>query len=46
MQDFYDEEKGEGSFREKYEELVADETISKKNCESNRHYETHNGQPT
>lgn len=30
LQDFYDEKKGEGSFREKYEELVADETISKK----------------
>ncbi|EIA20356.1 ribonucleotide-diphosphate reductase subunit alpha [Listeria fleischmannii subsp. coloradonensis] len=30
LQDFYDEEKGEGTFREKYEELVADETISKK----------------
>ncbi|HDU1170914.1 TPA: ribonucleoside-diphosphate reductase subunit alpha, partial [Listeria monocytogenes] len=30
LQDFYDESKGEGTFREKYEELVADETISKK----------------
>ncbi|EEA7571678.1 ribonucleoside-diphosphate reductase subunit alpha [Listeria monocytogenes] len=30
LQDFYDETKGEGTFREKYEELVADETISKK----------------
>ncbi|EAE2203533.1 ribonucleoside-diphosphate reductase subunit alpha [Listeria monocytogenes] len=30
LQDFYDESKGEGIFREKYEELVADETISKK----------------
>lgn len=30
LQDFYDEKKGEGTFREKYEELVADETISKK----------------
>ncbi|HBM3498785.1 TPA: ribonucleoside-diphosphate reductase subunit alpha, partial [Listeria innocua] len=30
LQDFYDESKGEGTFREKYDELVADETISKK----------------
>ncbi|EAC9889824.1 ribonucleoside-diphosphate reductase subunit alpha [Listeria monocytogenes] len=30
LQDFYDETKGEGTFREKYDELVADETISKK----------------
>lgn len=30
LQDFYDEKKGEGTFREKYDELVADETISKK----------------
>ncbi|MBC1330352.1 ribonucleoside-diphosphate reductase subunit alpha [Listeria booriae] len=30
LQDFYDEQKGDGSFREKYEELVADETVSKK----------------
>lgn len=30
LQDFYDESKGIGTFREKYEELVADETISKK----------------
>ncbi|ECP2242429.1 TPA: ribonucleoside-diphosphate reductase subunit alpha [Listeria monocytogenes] len=30
LQDFYDESKGEDTFREKYEELVADETISKK----------------
>lgn len=30
LHDFYDESKGEGTFREKYEELVADETISKK----------------
>lgn len=30
LQDFYDEKKGEGTFREKYEELVADDTISKK----------------
>ncbi|MBF2474712.1 ribonucleoside-diphosphate reductase subunit alpha [Listeria seeligeri] len=30
LQDFYDESKGEGAFREKYDELVADETISKK----------------
>ncbi len=30
LQDFYDESKGEGTFREKYEEIVADETISKK----------------
>ncbi|EDO1119558.1 ribonucleoside-diphosphate reductase subunit alpha [Listeria monocytogenes] len=30
LQDFYDETKGEGAFREKYDELVADETISKK----------------
>ncbi|EDN9114673.1 ribonucleoside-diphosphate reductase subunit alpha [Listeria monocytogenes] len=30
LQDFYDKSKGEGTFREKYEELVADETISKK----------------
>ncbi|EAC7752271.1 ribonucleoside-diphosphate reductase subunit alpha [Listeria monocytogenes] len=30
LQNFYDESKGEGTFREKYEELVADETISKK----------------
>ncbi|EMK3111140.1 ribonucleoside-diphosphate reductase subunit alpha [Listeria monocytogenes] len=30
LQDFYDESKGEGTFREKYKELVADETISKK----------------
>ncbi|EHQ5230050.1 ribonucleoside-diphosphate reductase subunit alpha [Listeria monocytogenes] len=30
LQDFYDESKGEGTFREKYEELVADEIISKK----------------
>lgn len=30
LQDFCDESKGEGTFREKYDELVADETISKK----------------
>ncbi|EDO0935834.1 ribonucleoside-diphosphate reductase subunit alpha [Listeria monocytogenes] len=30
LQDFYDETRGEGTFREKYDELVADETISKK----------------
>ncbi|EKZ5178443.1 ribonucleoside-diphosphate reductase subunit alpha [Listeria monocytogenes] len=30
LQDFYDETKGEGTFRKKYDELVADETISKK----------------
>ncbi|WP_239255763.1 ribonucleoside-diphosphate reductase subunit alpha [Listeria ilorinensis] len=30
LQDFYDEKRGDGSFREKYEELVADETISRK----------------
>ncbi|HAO6148247.1 TPA: ribonucleoside-diphosphate reductase subunit alpha, partial [Listeria monocytogenes] len=30
LQDFYDETKGEGTFREKYDELVADETVSKK----------------
>ncbi|ELS5655308.1 ribonucleoside-diphosphate reductase subunit alpha [Listeria monocytogenes] len=34
LQDFYDESKGEGTFREKYEELVADETISKKNVKA------------
>ncbi|EUJ43910.1 ribonucleoside-diphosphate reductase subunit alpha [Paenilisteria rocourtiae] len=30
LQDFYDEQKGDGSFREKYEELVMDETVSRK----------------
>lgn len=30
LQDFYDEKRGEGSFREKYEEVVADERISRK----------------
>ena len=30
LQDFFDERKGEGSFRSKYEELVADETISRR----------------
>lgn len=29
LQDFYDEEKGEGTFRDRYNELVADEEISK-----------------
>ncbi|MBC6309248.1 ribonucleoside-diphosphate reductase subunit alpha [Listeria sp. FSL L7-1582] len=30
LQDFYDEQKGDGSFRKKYEELVMDETVSRK----------------
>lgn len=30
LQDFFDEKKGEGSFRRKYEEVVADERISRK----------------
>ena len=30
LQDFFDETKGEGSFRRKYEEVVADERISRK----------------
>ncbi|MGJ8526192.1 Ribonucleoside-diphosphate reductase 2 subunit alpha [Halomonadaceae bacterium LMG 33818] len=30
LQDFYDEQRGRGTFREKYEELVADERISRK----------------
>ncbi|WP_066098923.1 ribonucleoside-diphosphate reductase subunit alpha [Xanthomonas massiliensis] len=30
LQDFYDEKRGEGSFREKYEEVVADERIGRK----------------
>lgn len=30
LQDFFDEKKGEGSFRKKYEEVVADERISRK----------------
>ena len=30
LQDFYDEKKGEGSFRKKYEEVVADGRISRK----------------
>ena len=30
LQDFFDERRGEGSFRRKYEELVADENISRR----------------
>ncbi|MCK9489445.1 MAG: ribonucleoside-diphosphate reductase subunit alpha [Xanthomonadales bacterium] len=30
LQDFFDEKKGEGSFRRKYEEVVADERISRR----------------
>lgn len=30
LQDFFDERKGSGTFRKKYEELVADETISRR----------------
>lgn len=30
LQDFFDEKRGSGSFREKYEEVVADERISRK----------------
>ncbi|RKR03289.1 ribonucleoside-diphosphate reductase alpha chain [Kushneria sinocarnis] len=30
LQDFFDERRGEGSFREKYEELVADESVSRR----------------
>ncbi|XAE56493.1 ribonucleoside-diphosphate reductase subunit alpha [Termitidicoccus mucosus] len=30
LQDFYDERRGSGTFREKYRELVSDETIGKK----------------
>lgn len=30
LQDFFDEKRGEGSFRKKYEEVVADERISRK----------------
>ncbi|MGB3393674.1 MAG: ribonucleoside-diphosphate reductase subunit alpha [Stenotrophomonas sp.] len=30
LQDFFDEKKGDGSFRRKYEEVVADERISRK----------------
>lgn len=30
LQDFYDERKGEGSFRKKYEELVADMSVSRR----------------
>ncbi|REN19164.1 ribonucleoside-diphosphate reductase subunit alpha, partial [Mycobacterium tuberculosis] len=30
LQDFHDEQRGQGSFREKYEEVVADERISRR----------------
>jgi ribonucleoside-diphosphate reductase alpha chain len=30
LQDYYDEQRGSGTFREKYRELVSDETVSKK----------------